>query len=131
MKEKKVFIIDDDKFVLKSTAKLFRSYEVDVHCHNVPEVALRALIQHKPAIVFLDYHMPGLSGMDVIIKLSEERVLNEMALYMFSMTDFTNEDVVRLRTLGFYNIFKKPLKFSTIDQIFLDHLGHIPYKKTS
>lgn len=124
----KIVLIDDDKFVLKATSKLFRKYDVEVLTYMDSEEGLNAVVEQKPDLVFLDHNMPGLSGEDVIVKVSEAKVFNEVALYMLSGNTFNEDEVVKLRTLGFYNVFCKPLTYKIIDQVFVDHFGRVPYK---
>ncbi|MCR9204574.1 MAG: response regulator [Halobacteriovoraceae bacterium] len=124
----KILLIDDDKFVLKATSKLFRKYDVEVITCMDPEEGLNAVVDLKPQLVFLDYNMPGLTGEDVIVRVSEEKAFNDVALYMLSANDFTEAEVIKMRTLGFYNVLNKPLTFKVIDQIFVDHFGSVPFK---
>lgn len=127
MSKAKVFLIDDDKFVLKATSKKFRPYDVDVYTYLDPVEALEALVEHKPEIVFLDYNMPGLTGEELIVKVSEVKLFNHCALYLLSGNDFDENETVKLRTLGFYNVFKKPLDIKTLEEVFTMHLPEIPY----
>jgi DNA-binding NtrC family response regulator len=127
MAQAKVFLIDDDKFVLKSTSKKFRAYDVEVFTFLDPNEALEALVEHKPEIVFLDYNMPDLTGEELIVKVSEVKLFNHCALYLLSGNDFDANETVKLRTLGFYNVFKKPLDIKTIEEVFNMHLSEIPY----
>lgn len=127
----KVFLIDDDKFVLKSTAKKFKPYNVEVFTYHDPTEALEALVEHKPQIVFLDYNMPELTGEEMIVKVSEVKLFNHCALYLLSGTDFDETETVKLRTLGFYDVFKKPLETKKIEAVFELQLGEIPLIQTS
>ena len=127
MAKTKIFLIDDDKFVLKATAKKFRAYDVEVFTFLDPVEALKELVEHKPEIVFLDYNMPGLTGEELIVKVSEVKLFNHCSLYLLSGNDFDENETVKLRTLGFYNVLKKPLDIKTIEDVFNMHLPEIPY----
>lgn len=127
----KIFLIDDDRFVLKSTAKKFRPYNVEVYTYLDPTEALAALVEHKPQIVFLDYNMPDLTGEELIVKVSEVKLFNTCALYLLSGNDFDETETVKLRTLGFYDVFKKPLETKKIEAVFEMQLGEIPLIETS
>lgn len=124
----KIFLIDDDRFVLKATSKKFHDYDVEIRTFDNPEEALLAMADEKPQLVFLDYNMPGLTGEEVIVKVSEFKLFNEVALYLLSGSHFDDNEVVKLRTLGFYNVYKKPLLRESIHEIFQMHFGKIPYK---
>lgn len=122
----KVFLIDDDKFVLKSTAKKFRPYNVEVFTYMDPKEALSALVELKPEVLFLDYNMPDLTGEDLIVKVSEVKLMNHCACYLLSGSDFDENEIVKLRTLGFYDVFKKPLEVNTLEKVLEMQLGEIP-----
>lgn len=127
MSRTKIFLIDDDKFVLKSTAKKFRAYDVEVFTFLDPIEALDALVEHRPEIVFLDYNMPGLTGEELIVKVSEVKLMNHCACYLLSGNNFDENETVKLRTLGFYNVFQKPIDIKTIEEVFKMQLSEIPF----
>lgn len=124
----KVFLIDDDKFVLKAISKKFRPYEIELWTFTDPEEAIKEMEAHKPEIVFLDYNMPGMSGEDVIVKVSEIKLFCHCSLYLVTSSQFDPQEIIKLKTLGFYDIFEKPLSSNTIEAIFLEHLGQVPRK---
>ncbi len=124
--KKKVFLIDDDHIVLKVVSKLFREYDVEVFTFTDPTVALEEMKSLKPELVFLDYNMPLMDGMEVIIKVSEIKLFSHSSLYLLSSSQFSDFDQMKLKTLGFYGILSKPLKVNDIESIFLEHFGSVP-----
>jgi DNA-binding response OmpR family regulator len=125
----KVFLIDDDRFILKIVTKLFDNYEIDVSCFSCPEAALSAMEKVTPDLVFLDYNMPDMNGDEVIIKVSEKKLFNNTNLYLLTGSSFTQEDVIKFKTLGFYDVIEKPMKISKLEEIFNFHFGNIPHKQ--
>ncbi len=124
----KVFLIDDDKFVLNTFVKKFRPYDVELFTFTDPEEALVEMELHKPEIVFLDYNMPGLSGEDVIVKVSEIKLFCHCSLYLVTSSNFSEEEIIKLKTLGFYDIFSKPLESKVIESVLTEHVGQVPRK---
>ncbi len=126
MSKFKIFLIDDDKVTLRAVAKLFRPYDVEVFTFSNPIEGLEAIEEHRPQLVFLDYMMPEMSGEEVIVKVSEAKLFNNCALYLLSATDFDDVEVIKFKTLGFYDVLHKPLKRDVIEAVFNFHFGEIP-----
>ena len=122
----KIFFIDDDKIALKVLTKLFKHYDVELHTFNNPIEGLEAIAVHKPQVVFLDYMMPEMNGDEVIVKVSELKLFNDTALYLLSATDFSDVQVIKFRTLGFYDVLHKPLTKEVIEAVFNFHFGVVP-----
>ncbi len=123
----KIFLIDDDKITLKVISKLFRPYDVEVHTFSNPIEGLEAIAEHRPQVVFLDYMMPEMNGDEVIVKVSELKLFNDTSLYLLSATDFSDVQVIKFRTLGFYDVLHKPLSKEVIEAVFNFHFGMIPF----
>jgi len=122
----KIVLIDDDKIALKAVSKLFRPYGVEVICFQDPQEGIDGIAMERPDLVFLDYLMPNFNGDDVIIKLSEAKLFNDCSLYLLSANDFSDVQVIKFRTLGFYDVLKKPLSKEVIEAIFVFHFGKVP-----
>lgn len=127
MSKFKIFLIDDDAIVLKAVAKLFRAYDVEVLTFTNPIDGLEAIEQHRPQLVFLDYVMPEMNGDEAIIKISEAKLFRDCAIYLLSATDFGDLDVIKFKTLGFYDVLHKPLRSEVIEAVFNFHFGEIPF----
>lgn len=125
-KKIKIFLIDDDRITLKVLQKLFEPYDVEVSSFQNPEDGLKAINELKPDLVFIDYMMPEMNGDDVIIKVSEFKLFNGCSLYLLSANDFSDLEVIKFRTLGFYDVLKKPLTTEVVEAVFNFHFGEIP-----
>ncbi|MAF76843.1 MAG: hypothetical protein CME63_11330 [Halobacteriovoraceae bacterium] len=123
----KVFLIDDDKVALKVITKLFKPYDVEIFTFSNPIEGLAAIEEHRPQLVFLDYMMPEMNGDEVIVKVSEAKLFSDCALYLLSASDFDDLQVIKFRTLGFYDVLHKPLRSEVIEAVFNFHFGKIPF----
>ena len=117
----KVFLIDDDKVALKVITKLFKPYDVEIFTFSNPIEGLAAIEEHRPQLVFLDYMMPEMNGDEVIVKVSEAKLFRDFH------NDFDDLQVIKFRTLGFYDVLHKPLRSEVIEAVFNFHFGKIPF----
>lgn len=68
----KTIIVDDERLArseLKSQLEKFKEIEIVDECSNGKE-AIEKIESQKPDLVFLDIHMPGLDGFDVLEELT-------------------------------------------------------------
>lgn len=79
-----VLVVDDEQFNLDLISEYLTDVVVDVVCVNSGEKAL-ALLQENPhrfAAVLLDRMMPGLNGIEVLLKIKEDKELNRLPVIM-------------------------------------------------
>lgn len=69
-----VFVIDDDRMVREGLQSLIRSVGLRVETFASAQDFLIAKRQDAPACLVLDVRMPGLSGLDLQLKLSDANV---------------------------------------------------------
>ena len=69
-----VFIIDDDKMVRDGLQSLIRSVGLRVEVFASAQDLLTAKRPDAPACLILDVRMPGLSGLDLQLKLNEAEI---------------------------------------------------------
>lgn len=79
----KVIIADDESWVAKGLKKCIEwerlGFEVIGYAKDGPE-ALELIRLHKPELVFTDIRMPGMSGLELIKKVSEEGMDTEFVV---------------------------------------------------
>jgi len=100
-----IAVVDDDAAVCDSTRFLLETYDFDVHSYQSGAEFLR----DNPAIACLivDYHMPGLTGLDVVSELRKRG----RAVPTIIMITATTDPIVERRAaeLGIRQVLKKPL----------------------
>lgn len=64
-----VAIVDDDAAVRRALSRLVRSLSYRPAVYASGEDFLASLAEASPVCVVLDQHMPGLSGLDVLVRM--------------------------------------------------------------
>lgn len=100
-----IAVVDDDAAVCDSTRFLLETYDFDVRTYQSGADFLR----DTPAIACLivDYHMPGLTGLDVVSELRSRGHVVPAIIMTTATTDPTVER--RAAELGIRQVLKKPL----------------------
>src|SRR5437899_11271991 len=60
-----VCLLDDDPSVLKGLGRLLLSADVRAETFSDPDEFLRHARTHRPAVAFVDVHMPQMNGLEV------------------------------------------------------------------
>ena len=98
--KKKIFIIDDDSFLLDMYALKFNQSNFNVTTALGPEPALEKFHQgFVPDVVLLDIVMPVMDGFELMEKLKEEK-LSQTSTFIILSNRGQPADVARGEALG-------------------------------
>lgn len=98
--KKKIFIIDDDSFLLDMYALKFNQSNFSVTTALGPEPALEKLHQgFVPDVILLDIVMPVMDGFELMEKLKEENLAKEAIIIILSNRGQPS-DIARGESLG-------------------------------
>ncbi len=98
--KKKIFIIDDDSFLLDMYALKFNQSNFSVTTALGPEPALEKFHQgFVPDVVLLDVVMPVMDGFELMEKLKEEN-LAQTAIFIILSNRGQASDIARGESLG-------------------------------
>jgi len=112
MRVLKVLVIDDEKLIRWSFEKHFDSKGIKVYCAESGEEGIRLFKEKSPNIVFLDYRLPGMLGLEV---LSALKSIDEDAIIIL-MTAYGSVDIaVEAMKLGATDYINKPFTFDEIE----------------
>jgi DNA-binding response OmpR family regulator len=67
-----MFVVDDDRLIASTTTTILRLNGYEVRCFVNPLEALEAARTVRPDLVIADVVMPGLSGIDLAVRLKEQ-----------------------------------------------------------
>jgi CheY-like chemotaxis protein len=88
------------------------------------EQAIRAICIQKPALIFMDFRMPGMTGLETLKK--GQSLIYDVPVIMISAD--MNEDVVAevLRTGRYRYFLPKPFKAASLKQLVKEVLSSQP-----
>ena len=115
-----IAVVDDDAAVCDSTRFLLETYDFDVHTYQSGAEFLR----DSPVIACLivDYHMPGLNGLELV---SELRRRGDSVPYIILITASVDAMIEpRAAELGIQQVLKKPLSSQILLNTLRDRLEH-------
>jgi DNA-binding NtrC family response regulator len=69
--KEKILCVDDDHNILK-TLRLYLQNDYDVTVADDSSKGLKLALTGDYKVIFLDYHMPGLRGLDIAAKVERE-----------------------------------------------------------
>lgn len=98
--KKKIFIIDDDSFLLDMYALKFNQSNFSVTTALGPEPALEKLHQgFVPDVILLDIVMPVMDGFELMEKMKEEKLAPDSVVIILSNRGQPS-DIARGESLG-------------------------------
>jgi DNA-binding response OmpR family regulator len=112
--KKDIYIVDDDDKYLFLYKHILSEANYSVQDFNDPLKALDAIKDIPPKILILDMKMPGIDGSELMIKVSELKVINAFIPIMISSAEFSDDDYFKYASLGLDTILPKS---STPDEI--------------
>ncbi len=68
----KIFYVDDEPELCEVFEELFSTEEISVETFTDPFKVLEKTISSPPDVVFMDYRMPGLNGLELARKMPVE-----------------------------------------------------------
>jgi len=110
--KKKILIVDDDEFFIEfESAFLQREHFRILEARN-GETALDVMRKRKPDLVLLDLYMPGMDGMEVVVRARAEGMM-DLPIIMVSK----EEDHAKIRELmeaGATDFLTKPIEIEEL-----------------
>lgn len=111
--EKKIMIVDDDKGMLESFEVLLADDYPLVTASN-GEAALNILEKETPTLIFLDIHMPGINGRQLLSSFKNMGLDSKVVVITGSSDEMLKEEVINL---GACDFIKKPFDVGEIQDI--------------
>ena len=96
-----ILVADDHPGVAGAVAAMLRQGGHDAAvAHSGPDAL--AFVRSRPVdLLVLDVSMPGMSGVDVLRKLRADGTMPGLPVVMFSASDHTRDECLRLGAAGF------------------------------
>lgn len=84
MTEKKILVVDDEPFILRSLTFILKKNGYDVDSATNGEEAIEAILSGRPRLVFLDLMMPKKNGLEVCTEVRRNEELNDVHIIMLT-----------------------------------------------
>ena len=111
----KALVIDDDEATCFTLKQMLTEHNVDCAVECIPEIGLSRLIKDAPDLVFIDYHMPGLSGDRLAQKA--QLSLSPNATFFVCITAECNRASIQGLSDVFQDVYRKPFKSQRLGEI--------------
>lgn len=109
MKSIKILVIDDERISLEITAGALEDEGFSVIKSIKPDLGIQKAIELEPDLIILDWHMPKMDGLQVLIKLKENRVTREIPVIMATGIRTESEDLKLALDEGAIDFIRKPI----------------------
>ena len=111
----KILIVDDNADITDLLSKFLTAKGFDNVVTNDPLDGLQRIKDGNYDAVLLDISMPEFSGIDIIHKLEQEKILKDQKIVIFSATAFTTSEIDKLITKeGIHCCLKKPIALNKL-----------------
>ena len=111
----KVLLVDDNLDITDLLSKFLKAKGYENVVANDPREGLKRIKNEKFDVVFLDIHMPEISGWEIIQALESENILKDQKIVIFSAHDFNTAEVKELlKKEGIEGYLKKPIQLNEL-----------------
>ncbi|MEW6746697.1 MAG: response regulator [Planctomycetota bacterium] len=107
--DKRVLIIDDDKWVVMSTQMVLEAEGFEVKAATSGGEGLEVARAWRPSLILLDILMPGIDGWETLERLKADPVVGDVPVVVFTARGGP-AGKTRYRELGAVGYFTKPFR---------------------
>jgi len=105
MRKTKIMVVDDEHLIRWSLEQNLKKQGYEVCTAGTGEDALRLAREEQPDLVLLDYHLPGINGLEVLQRLKE---IDDDILVIMVTAQGGLETAVNTMRHGAYDYINKP-----------------------
>jgi len=110
----RVLVVDDDVEVCDALKEFLSLKEYEVETALDGQTALKKVEKFKPHIVLLDIIMPGMKGVDVLLRI---RNINPK-IGIIMITAVVDEEIAKsMMKLGAYDYINKPIDLNHLEKV--------------
>ena len=109
----KLLVADDEQKICRLLESFFAERGFDVVLAHDGQTALSCIREQRPHLVFLDLHMPGLNGLDI---LKEARGIDETIKIIVITAIEDDETIQKVKSLGAVDYVIKPFSLEYLQE---------------
>lgn len=102
-----ILVVDDDTSNLKMASHILSAENMRVSCLRSGEDAIQFLREHRPDLILLDIHMPGMDGFGTISALKEDEKTADIPVIFLTADGDSSAERKSLET-GAMDFIRKP-----------------------
>ena len=111
LKDKKILVVDDDETNQILATTILNNWQLEFDVAGDGDDAMRYLEKVKYDVVLMDIHMPGISGLELAIKIrSDKGNLNAETRMIAVTANAIKSDIREYEEAGFQNYLIKPYR---------------------
>ncbi|NIR47493.1 response regulator [candidate division KSB1 bacterium] len=120
MVQKSVLIVDDEEDITWGISRsLAKTYDLKIHCVHSGDEASKALKKTKFDLVVSDIHMPGRSGLQLLLDIRK----NYPGTKIIMMTAYVSQEIKQqIESRGGFFYIEKPFDIGYLREIILEAL---------
>lgn len=111
----KALVIDDNKQTTEALVQMLQICEFQVRSTPDPVEAISILNSETPQIVFLDIHMPGVDGLDILFYLKKDKDFKTIPVVIVTSDDQPPTSK-RALELGAVAVIIKPVMIDVLER---------------
>jgi voltage-gated potassium channel len=121
---RKIVIIDDNPVILRLYNRLFQKAGFHPLCAETAPEGLELILKEEPTAAVIDYHLPGMTGVDICRQIRKIHELDHVQLLIFTTDD---QPALRVEALaaGANEVVIKGVDANEIINRVLHHLGKV------
>ncbi len=104
---KRILIVDDDEFFIQFQKAFLQREHFEILEARDGQEALETMREQRPDIVLLDLHMPGMDGLEVLVRARAEGMI-DLPIVMVSKEEDTTK-IKELKEAGAIDFLTKPI----------------------
>lgn len=116
-----ILIVDDNPMNLKLEKRLLEAEHYQVLTAKDAEETLKLLEHFKPRLILMDFHLPGMDGVDLTRKIRSNPQNQKMVILMVTSYDL-HGDEAKAKAAGCDGYIQKPINTQTLPGIIADYL---------
>jgi two-component system nitrogen regulation response regulator NtrX len=113
MRRDRVLLVDDEPGIRQSVSGVLEDEGYEVHAVDTAEAALEELARHPYDIVLMDIWLPGIDGLEALLRIQEIPLEDRPTVVMISGHG-NIETAVKATKSGAYDFLEKPLTIQKI-----------------
>ncbi|MFA5257525.1 MAG: response regulator [Opitutales bacterium] len=124
IKGAKILLGDDSALARKLVAQSLRDLDVELFEATTGNGVIRAINEHKPALVILDISMPYPDGLTILRRLREDPEFKDTCVIMCSVENGPMERA-EVGVLGVSGFLTKPLNMKLLREMVIETLDNL------